>query len=63
MRRFKTLIGAVLTLAVAAASVLRVHSQGKTIDWRYFGGDKGFTRYSPAGRSFETASQLKSSFH
>ncbi len=48
MRPFNMLIGAGLPIGLAAASVLHVHSQGKTIDWRYFGGDKAFTRYSPA---------------
>ena len=48
MRRFNTLIIAGLAAGLAAASALHVQSQGKTVDWRYFGGDKAFTRYSPA---------------
>ena len=48
MRRFKTFIGASVALGLAAASVLHLQSQGKTVDWRYFGADKAFTRYSPA---------------
>lgn len=48
MRRFNTLIIAGLAAGFAAASALHVQSQGKTVDWRYFGGDKAFTRYSPA---------------
>jgi len=48
VRRFNTLIIAGLAAGLAAASALHVQSQGKTVDWRYFGGDKAFTRYSPA---------------
>src|SRR5262249_46315796 len=48
VRRFTTFIGAGATLGLIALSVLRLQSQGKTIDWRYFGADKAFTRYSPA---------------
>src|SRR5262249_61290426 len=48
VRRFKTISGAGVALGLAALSALQLHSQGKTIDWRYFGGDKAFTRYSPA---------------
>ena len=48
MRPFNTLFGAGLAVALAGASLVHVHSQSKTIDWRYFGGDKAFTRYSPA---------------
>ena len=48
MRRFKLSVGAALALGVAVLSVLPARSQGRTLEWRYFGGDKGFTRYSPA---------------
>ena len=34
-----------LAVALAAATVA-VHSQGRQPEWRYYGGDKGFTRYS-----------------
>ncbi len=41
-----------LTVIVALLATLGVRfeaqSPGKTIEWRYFGGDKAFTRYSPA---------------
>ena len=48
MRRFKLSVGAALALGLAVLSVLPARSQGRTLEWRYFGGDKGFTRYSPA---------------
>jgi glucose dehydrogenase len=48
MRRVKTLIGVVAPLALIAGAALTVGSQGRTVEWRYFGGDKAFTRYSPA---------------
>src|SRR5689334_13852021 len=34
--------------ALIAAAALTVGTQGRTVEWRYFGGDKAFTRYSPA---------------
>jgi quinoprotein glucose dehydrogenase len=48
VRRFNTLVCAALAIGVVAVWVGRVSTQGKTVDWRYFGGDKAFTRYSPA---------------
>ena len=48
MRRFKTLVAVVAIALAGVGSSFRVESQGKSIDWRYFGGDKAFTRYSPA---------------
>ena len=48
MRRLHQVLGVALALGFAGAGGLRVSTQGKTIDWRYFGGDKAFTRYSPA---------------
>jgi len=48
VRRFKLSVGAALALGLAVLSVLTARSQGRTLEWRYFGGDKGFTRYSPA---------------
>ena len=46
--RFRT----ALTVTVALVGIVIVRfdaqSQGKTVDWRYFGGDKAFPRYSPA---------------
>jgi glucose dehydrogenase len=48
VRRSHTLVGAALAIAFASTAGLRVHSQGKSIEWRYFGGDKAFSRYSPA---------------
>jgi len=47
----RTAKGATLLAAgalVAAMGTVSTHSQGRTVDWRYFGGDKAFTRYSPA---------------
>ena len=40
MRRFKMSIGLGLGIGLVAVSALHLHSQGKTIDWRYFGADK-----------------------
>jgi len=43
--------GARLVLACGIAAAMgsaSIHSQGRSVDWRYFGGDKAFTRYSPA---------------
>ncbi len=34
--------------ATIVAAALGVQSQGRNTDWRYFGGDKAFNRYSPA---------------
>ena len=44
----RKLLGAGALLALVGTSALAVHSQGRTVEWRYFGGDKAFTRYSPA---------------
>jgi quinoprotein glucose dehydrogenase len=43
----KTLVRSCGVLALAAASVVAVRSQSRQNEWRYFGGDKAFTRYSP----------------
>jgi glucose dehydrogenase len=48
VRRCNRFIAAGLVLGVAGAVALRVESQGRTVEWRYFGGDRAFTRYSPA---------------
>ncbi len=48
MGRIHTFIGVSLVLGFAGLTAFRVQGQGKTIEWRYFGGDKAFTRYSPA---------------
>jgi len=41
------LIGSLsLTLVVAAAAVIRSQERAQTSEWRYFGGNKAFTRYS-----------------
>ena len=49
MRRVERLmIGSLsLTLVVAAAAVIRSQERAPTSEWRYFGGNKAFTRYSP----------------
>ncbi len=48
MRRLNTLVCAGLAAGAMAICAGRVSTQGKTVEWRYFGGDKAFTRYSPA---------------
>jgi glucose dehydrogenase len=48
VRRFNKLVGAGLAIGFAALAAVPGHSQGKGVEWRYFGGDKSFTRYSPA---------------
>jgi quinoprotein glucose dehydrogenase len=48
VRRSHTIVSTVLAGGVVAACAAQVFTQGKTIGWRYFGGDKAFTRYSPA---------------
>src|SRR5213593_2429824 len=45
--RTKSANAAGLVLMLAAAGAVAVHSQGRQVEWRYFGGDKAFTRYSP----------------
>jgi quinoprotein glucose dehydrogenase len=49
VRRFPRLIvGSVsVSLVVAAAAVIRSQERAPTSEWRYFGGNKAFTRYSP----------------
>jgi len=36
-----------LGLAVATAATIRAQERGPANEWRYFGGNKAFTRYSP----------------
>jgi quinoprotein glucose dehydrogenase len=43
----KSLVRSCCALALACASVVAVRSQSHSHEWRYFGGDKAFTRYSP----------------
>ncbi len=45
MSRTKNVIVCCFTLALVSASVIAVRSQSRN-EWRYFGGDKAFTRYS-----------------
>ena len=49
MRRLQPMItGAIcLGLAVATAAVIRSQERAPANEWRYFGGNKAFTRYSP----------------
>jgi quinoprotein glucose dehydrogenase len=50
MKAMKLAIGAVLCCAVASAFVVRVQTQagaGAAGEWRDYGGDKGYTKYSP----------------
>ena len=44
--RIKSFIGAGLALGLVAVGSVAVRSQARQSEWRYFGGDKGFTRYS-----------------
>ena len=48
MLRHRKLSGAGALIILIAAVTLTVRSQGRTVEWRYFGGDKAFTRYSSA---------------
>ena len=47
MPRVKIVIGSCCTLALVCSSIIAVRSQSRQSEWRYFGGDKAFTRYSP----------------
>jgi glucose dehydrogenase len=47
MRRFYRPLGFVLLAAAAAALGVRSQAQAPSREWRYFGGDHAFTRYSP----------------
>jgi quinoprotein glucose dehydrogenase len=42
----KKIAGTCCTLALVVAGIVAVRSQSRS-EWRYFGGDKAFTRYSP----------------
>ena len=43
----KTVVRTCCALALACAGIIDVRSQSRPNEWRYFGGDKAFTRYSP----------------
>jgi glucose dehydrogenase len=45
--RVKAVIAPGLVLILIVATAIAVRSQGRQGEWRYFGGDKAFTRYSP----------------
>jgi len=45
--RFQRSLGSWFTVGLVAAGAIAVQSQARQGDWRYFGGDKAFTRYSP----------------
>jgi quinoprotein glucose dehydrogenase len=49
VQSFRRVIGAslALSLVVAAVAVSRTQDRAPTREWRYFGGNKAFTRYSP----------------
>jgi quinoprotein glucose dehydrogenase len=49
VRRLERLIIGSLSLTLVGAAAAVIHSQGRAAsgDWRYFGGTKAFTRYSP----------------
>ena len=47
MARVQRLIRAGFVLALVAVGATLLHSQARHGEWRYFGGDKAFTRYSP----------------
>jgi glucose dehydrogenase len=58
--RMKTAIGPGLALILIAVSAIAVRSQGRQGEWRYFGGDKAFTRYSPLDQiNRDTVRQLR----
>src|SRR4029453_3756507 len=42
----RLIAGVCLGLAVAAAAAIRAQERGPATEWRYFGGNKAFTRYS-----------------
>ncbi|HWW88705.1 MAG TPA: PQQ-binding-like beta-propeller repeat protein, partial [Vicinamibacterales bacterium] len=48
MNRIETIIRVSVVLGLAAVTTLALRSQERQVEWRYFGGDKAFTRYSPA---------------
>ena len=48
MTRLHKVCGFAALLGIVTTGALAVFSQGREIEWRYFGGDKAFTRYSPA---------------
>ena len=53
----RLVLAAGIAAAIASASL---SSQGRTVEWRYFGGDKAFTRYSPADQiNRETVKTLR----
>ncbi len=45
MTRSQRLVGGPILLFLVMSGI--VLSQGRQVEWRYYGGDKGFTRYSP----------------
>ena len=49
MQRFRRLIHCSLALSIVVIAAVAIRSQERTPtpEWRYFGGDKAFTRYSP----------------
>ena len=49
MRSLRRASGAVFTLSLVTATIAvsRTQDRGPTKEWRYFGGNKAFTRYSP----------------
>lgn len=49
MRHFRRLVcgGVSLVLVVTAVAIARSQARVPAREWRYFGGDKAFTRYSP----------------
>ena len=47
MPRMTPIARSCCALGLACASVVAIRSQSRQHEWRYFGGDKAFTRYSP----------------
>ena len=49
MRPFQRLIQCSLAVSIVVTAAVAIRSQERTPthEWRYFGGDKAFTRYSP----------------
>jgi len=45
--RFQRSLGIAFTAGLIVAGAIAAQSQARQGEWRYFGGDKAFTRYSP----------------
>jgi glucose dehydrogenase len=60
VQRAKISLHAASIAVLVAMTTFAIHSQGRSVEWRYFGGDKAFTRYSPADQiNRETVKNLR----